>query len=105
LHISCHPAQNHTNCLQHTVFNIITLPGAFHYLIYSAVAVAVASTAYLVQPTLTWLFLLLLLLPRLHNSWRSYNAQGGGGSGTVTQLGNNKLQLTFDAQGKISPAV
>jgi hypothetical protein len=30
----------------------------------------------------------------------SYNAEGGGGTGTVQQLGNNKLQLTFDAQGK-----
>jgi hypothetical protein len=31
---------------------------------------------------------------------RSYNAEGGGGTGTVQQLGNNKLQLTFDAPGE-----
>lgn len=30
---------------------------------------------------------------------RSYNAEGGGGTGTVQQLGGNKLQLTFDSQG------
>jgi hypothetical protein len=29
----------------------------------------------------------------------SYNAAGGGGSGTVTDLGNGKLQLIFDAAG------
>lgn len=40
----------------------------------------------------------LSLLRRLpcHNS---YNAEGGGGVGSVQQLGDNKLQLTFDAQG------
>ena len=31
---------------------------------------------------------------------RSYNAEGGGGSGRVQQLGDNKLQLSFDPTGE-----
>jgi hypothetical protein len=29
-----------------------------------------------------------------------YNAAGGGGTGTVQQLGNGKVQLTFNAAGE-----
>lgn len=37
-----------------------------------------------------------------HDLCCSYNAEGGGGTGTVQQLGGNKLQLTFDPQGKVA---
>jgi hypothetical protein len=29
----------------------------------------------------------------------AYNASSGGGTGTVQQLGDNKLQITFDTHG------
>lgn len=30
----------------------------------------------------------------------AYNASSGGGTGTVQQLGDNKLQITFDTDGE-----
>lgn len=35
----------------------------------------------------------------------SYNAEGGGGTGKVQQLPGNKLQLTFDAEELLIPAL
>jgi hypothetical protein len=31
----------------------------------------------------------------------AYNASSGGGAGTVQQLGDNKLQITFDTDGEL----